>query len=183
MPRCPRRTCRLSPVSGSHSRAVLSWLPVATISPSGLIATAATASVCPRRACTALPVETSQTLAVWSALPVTRRDPSADRATPPTQPSCPLSVCTSCAAAGPAVVTRRANETNLDTGGPVGGWESTKVDYPRPGGGNQARANCEKYVSFTNTHTPGRGSHFSRPPEGRFFAVPPRLTLAPCDRF
>src|SRR4051812_14200463 len=91
------------------------------MSPSELIATAATASVCPRRLYTALPVYTSQILAVWSALPVTRRDPSADRATPPTQPSCPLSVCTSCAAAAAAIITRSANETNLDTGYPVGG--------------------------------------------------------------
>src|SRR5262249_49589611 len=81
------RVARSLPTPASHSRAVLSRLPVTTRVPSGENATATTSLVCPWRAASDLPSfasNSSPSRAVLSRLPVTTRVPSRPTATPPT---------------------------------------------------------------------------------------------------
>ena len=63
------RSCRA--VATSHSRAVLSKLPVRSVRPSGENAAASTMLVCPLNRRNSRPVATSHSRTVWSPLAVT----------------------------------------------------------------------------------------------------------------
>jgi len=79
-------------VAGSHSRAVLSALAVASSRPSGLNATPLTSLVWPVRVRRCSPVAGSHSRAVPSALAVASIRPSGLNATLRTQLSCPVRV-------------------------------------------------------------------------------------------
>src|SRR5262245_26298035 len=83
------------PVATSHSLTVWSWLPEASVLPSGLYATERTQPVCPLRVACSSPVAASHSLTVWSSLPEASVLPSGLYATDRTQPVCPLRVARS----------------------------------------------------------------------------------------
>ena len=74
--RCPSSVLTHAPVSTSHSRTVLSWLPEASCFPSGLKHTDLTQSPCPSSVLTHAPVSTSHSRTVLSALPDATSRPS-----------------------------------------------------------------------------------------------------------
>ena len=75
----------------SHTRTLLSQLPLTRRVPSGEKATDATLSPCPSYLEISLPEVASHTRTLLSPLPLTRRVPSGEKATDYTRPECPSS--------------------------------------------------------------------------------------------